>query len=158
MAGQEFGDSSCSSMIRSIVTPRYSASPFTHFMQLSQIFSGSRSHRSHSPQPMHSLSYNTQGRCFSIYYSSCCTDYTTCRKGRSSLDGLELRTFTEEEYHAFFMKYVPDPIMDPSPFRYSRSLTSSFCKMIPNSQECICRSIRFNWSDPTGIRSRKTPK
>jgi len=40
------------------------------------------------------------------------------------LDGLEVRTFTEEEYHAFFMKYVPDPVMDPSPFRYSREQIS----------------------------------
>jgi RimJ/RimL family protein N-acetyltransferase len=40
------------------------------------------------------------------------------------LNELELRTFTEEEYHAFFMKYVPDPIMDSSPFRYSREQIS----------------------------------
>ncbi|MER2055826.1 MAG: GNAT family N-acetyltransferase [Clostridia bacterium] len=40
------------------------------------------------------------------------------------MDGLEVRTFTEEEYHAFFMKYVPDPVMDPSPFRYSREQIS----------------------------------
>lgn len=40
------------------------------------------------------------------------------------MNGLELRTFTEEEYHAFFMKYVPDPIMDSSPFRYSREQIS----------------------------------
>ena len=32
----------------------------------------------------------------------------------------ELRTFTEEEYHQFFMAYQPDPMMDPSPFRYNR--------------------------------------
>ena len=35
------------------------------------------------------------------------------------LNRIELRTFTEEEYHAFFKKYVPDPIMDPNPFQYS---------------------------------------
>ena len=46
----------------SIIIPLYSASLLTHFMQLSQIFSGSRSQRSHSPQPMQSLSYSTQGR------------------------------------------------------------------------------------------------
>ncbi len=40
------------------------------------------------------------------------------------MNELELRTFTEEEYHAFFMKYVPDPIMDSSPFRYSREQIS----------------------------------
>ena len=45
-----------SSSIPSMLIPRYSASPFMHFMQLSQIFSGSRSQRSHSPQPMHSRS------------------------------------------------------------------------------------------------------
>ena len=32
---------------------------------------------------------------------------------------IELRTFTEEEYHTFFRQYQPDPMMDPSPFHYS---------------------------------------
>ena len=41
-------------------------------------------------------------------------------KGRSSLKRIELRTFTEAEYHMFFRKYVSDPMMDPSPFRYNR--------------------------------------
>lgn len=40
------------------------------------------------------------------------------------MDGLELKTFTEEEYHLFFMHYVPDPLMDPSPFVYSREQIS----------------------------------
>lgn len=30
-----------------------------------------------------------------------------------------LRSFTEEEYHQFFRRYRPDPVMDPSPFHYS---------------------------------------
>ena len=47
-----------------------------------------------------------------------CPDYTTPSKGWSSLDRIELRTFTEEEYHTFFRRYKPDPMMDPSPFRY----------------------------------------
>lgn len=29
-----------------------------------------------------------------------------------------LRPFTREEYHDFFRRYVPDPIMDPRPYRY----------------------------------------
>ena len=33
---------------------------------------------------------------------------------------IELRTFSEAEYHAFFRLYEPDPAMDPSPFRYNR--------------------------------------
>lgn len=37
---------------------------------------------------------------------------------------IELRTFTEEEYHAFFRRYQPDPMMDPSPFRYNREQIS----------------------------------
>ena len=37
---------------------------------------------------------------------------------------IELRTFTEEEYHAFFRRYQPDPLMDPSPFRYNREQIS----------------------------------
>ena len=46
------------------------------------------------------------------------------------MEGLELRTFKEEEYHAFFRNYIPDPMMDPSPFVYSR--------------EQISRSYRYN--------------
>ncbi len=37
---------------------------------------------------------------------------------------IELRTFSEEEYHQFFMDYVPDPMMDSSPFRYNREQIS----------------------------------
>ena len=37
---------------------------------------------------------------------------------------IELRTFTEKEYHAFFRRYQPDPLMDPSPFRYNREQIS----------------------------------
>ncbi|MBR2661273.1 MAG: GNAT family N-acetyltransferase [Clostridia bacterium] len=40
------------------------------------------------------------------------------------MSGLELRTFTEEEYHVFFRRYQPDPLMDPSPFRYNREQIS----------------------------------
>lgn len=35
-----------------------------------------------------------------------------------------MRTFSEDEYHAFFMGYQSDPLMDPSPFRYSREQVS----------------------------------
>lgn len=31
-----------------------------------------------------------------------------------------LRPFTREEYHDFYRRYRPDPIMDPRPYRYSR--------------------------------------
>ena len=37
---------------------------------------------------------------------------------------IELRTFTEEEYHAFFRRYRSDPLMDPAPFRYNREQVS----------------------------------
>ena len=37
---------------------------------------------------------------------------------------IELRTFTEKEYHAFFRRYQPDPLMDLSPFRYNREQIS----------------------------------
>ena len=40
------------------------------------------------------------------------------------MSGLELRTFTEEEYHTFFKGYQSDPLMDPSPFRYNREQIS----------------------------------
>ena len=51
-------------------------------------------------------------------------DYTTPSKGWSSLDPIELRTFTEEEYHAFFRRYQPDPMMDLSPYRYNHEQIS----------------------------------
>ena len=46
---------------------------------------------------------------------------------------IELRAFTEEEYHAFFREYQPDLIMDPSssPFVYNF--------------EQISRSYRYNY-------------
>ena len=31
-----------------------------------------------------------------------------------------LRPFTREEYHDFWRRYVPDPIMDPRPYRYQQ--------------------------------------
>lgn len=40
------------------------------------------------------------------------------------MDNLVLRIFDEEEYHAFFRQYVPDPLMDPSPFEYNREQIS----------------------------------
>jgi len=44
---------------------------------------------------------------------------------------IHLRPFTLEEYHAFFRRYVPDPLMDSAPFRYNR--------------EQIDRSYRYNY-------------
>lgn len=37
---------------------------------------------------------------------------------------ITLKTFTEEEYHAFFRGYVSDPLMDAAPFVYSREQVS----------------------------------
>ena len=37
---------------------------------------------------------------------------------------IELRTFTEAEYHLFFRHYISDPLMDPVPFRYEREQVS----------------------------------
>lgn len=31
---------------------------------------------------------------------------------------ITLRPFTREEYHDFFRRYEPDPVMDPNPYRY----------------------------------------
>lgn len=40
---------------------------------------------------------------------------------------LEVRTFSLEEYHIFFKAYVPDPLMNPSPFVYNREqITRSY--------------------------------
>ena len=35
------------------------------------------------------------------------------------MDKLVVRTFEEKEYHAFFRGYIPDPMMDASPFSYN---------------------------------------
>ena len=40
------------------------------------------------------------------------------------MNRIELRTFTEAEYHTFFRRYQADPMMDPSPFRYNREQVS----------------------------------
>ena len=40
------------------------------------------------------------------------------------MEKIELRTFTEEEYHQFFRHYQSDPMMDPTPFRYNREQIS----------------------------------
>ena len=37
---------------------------------------------------------------------------------------VELRTFTEKEYHQFFMEYESDPLMDPVPFVYNKEQIS----------------------------------
>ena len=37
---------------------------------------------------------------------------------------VELRTFTEEEYHQFFRRYESDPLMDPAPFHYNHEQVS----------------------------------
>ncbi len=37
---------------------------------------------------------------------------------------IEMRPFTEEEYHLFFKGYISDPMMDPSPFHYNREQIS----------------------------------
>ena len=46
------------------------------------------------------------------------------------MERLVVRTFKEEEYHTFFKGYIPDPMMDASPFSYS--------------YEQISRSYRYN--------------
>ena len=40
------------------------------------------------------------------------------------METIEIRTFTEAEYHAFFQDYRSDPMMDPTPFRYNREQIS----------------------------------
>lgn len=47
------------------------------------------------------------------------------------MDRITLRPFGSDEYHAFFRRYVQDPVMDPSPFIYNR--------------EMIDRSYRYNY-------------
>lgn len=40
------------------------------------------------------------------------------------MEQVELRVFTEDEYHTFFREYISDPIMDSSPFHYNREQIS----------------------------------
>jgi len=40
------------------------------------------------------------------------------------MEELEVRTFTEEEYHDFFRHYIPDPVTDSFPFKYNREQIS----------------------------------
>ena len=40
------------------------------------------------------------------------------------MNNIELRTFTEAEYHSFFRHYESDPMMDPTPFTYNREQIS----------------------------------
>ena len=37
---------------------------------------------------------------------------------------IELRPYTEKEYHQFFQGYVADPLMEPMPFVYNRESQS----------------------------------
>ena len=37
---------------------------------------------------------------------------------------IELKPFTEQEYHEFFRGYVQDPLMNPEPFVYSAEMVS----------------------------------
>ena len=34
------------------------------------------------------------------------------------MSNVVLRPFTREEYHDFYQRYEPDPLMDPNPYRY----------------------------------------
>ena len=48
-----------------------------------------------------------------------------------SINNIALLPFTQEEYHDFFRRYIPDPMMDSGPFRYNA--------------EQIDRSYRYNY-------------
>ena len=45
-------------------------------------------------------------------------------KDGQGLNSVELRTFSEEEYHVFFKGYVSDPMMDTTSFVYNREQVS----------------------------------
>ena len=47
---------------------------------------------------------------------------------------IEMRTFSEEEYHQFFKGYVSDPMMDPSPFHYNRERSCEFGIILQNDK------------------------
>ena len=67
------------------------------------------------------------------------------------MNKIELRTFTEEEYHQFFMHYEPDPMMDPSPFHYNREqISRSYAYNHGGYRENYAHFGIFEYGKPVG--------
>jgi len=64
---------------------------------------------------------------------------------------VELRTFTEEEYHEFFRGYEPDPLIDPAPFVYDpRQIAVSYRYNHDGFRDHYCHYGIFADGKPVG--------
>ena len=64
---------------------------------------------------------------------------------------VELRTFTEEEYHEFFRAYEPDPVIDPVPFVYDpRKIAVSYRYNHDGGRDHYCHYGIFADGRPVG--------
>ena len=64
---------------------------------------------------------------------------------------IELRTFTEEEYHDFFRSYEPDPLIDPYPFVYDpKQIAVSYRYNHDGHREKYCHYGIFSDCKPVG--------
>ena len=64
---------------------------------------------------------------------------------------VELRTFIDKEYHAFFRQYQSDPMMDPTPFRYNKEQVSRSYEYNHNGfREDYCHLGIFLDNEPVG--------
>lgn len=64
---------------------------------------------------------------------------------------VELRTFTEEEYHEFFRFYEPDPMIDPTPFVYdAQQIAVSYRYNHDGCREHYCHYGIFANGKPVG--------
>ena len=67
------------------------------------------------------------------------------------MDRIELRPFTEKEYHAFFRRYRSDPITDPTPFVYNREqISRSYTYNYGGFRENYVHLGIFIRNDPVG--------
>lgn len=67
------------------------------------------------------------------------------------MNRITLRHFTEEEYHAFFRGYEPDPVIDPVPFVYDeQQISKSYQYNHDRSRENYCHYGIFLDQRPVG--------
>ena len=66
-----------------------------------------------------------------------------------------LRPFTRAEYHLFFQQYVPDPLMDPRPYRYQAAHVDHQFDYDESRKEWYPTFGIFADEEPVGILSLK---
>lgn len=69
---------------------------------------------------------------------------------------IELRSFTRENWHEFWRRYVADPIMDPNPYNYVKErVEESFNKNIERDSWYPSFGIFLKNGNPIGLMSLK---